>query len=160
MKLFKSLVLKHSVEINTSPDKIWEFFYKLDKNYKAWHPEDHILFRWTKGKPLERGSKFYAEQYAVGKQTIYKGKIAEIIANRKIVIKFSFPISIVTTKIEWLIEPIETGSIFTAITYMRFGGIYERYSKKNLYKLIESHDRHVGIEGENLKKILENTRNR
>lgn len=156
MKLFSQLILKHSIGINASPDRVWNFFVHLDRNYKLWHPKDHILFRWTRGKPLKVGSKFYAEQYALGKQTIYKGKISEIIPERKIVIKFSFPISIATTKIEWLIEPVDTGSVFTAITYMRFGGIYERFFKKDLEILIKSHDKHVGIEGENLKKVVEN----
>jgi len=44
MKLFKRLLLKDSMEISTTPEKIWEFFANLDKNYRAWHPGDHVLF--------------------------------------------------------------------------------------------------------------------
>ncbi len=47
MKLFKPLILTDSIEIKTTPEKIWEFFSNLEKNYKAWHPKDHILFKWT-----------------------------------------------------------------------------------------------------------------
>jgi hypothetical protein len=40
MPLFKQLVLKDSIEIKTTPEKIWEFFTNLEQNYKTWHPED------------------------------------------------------------------------------------------------------------------------
>ena len=48
MPLCKRLLLSHSVDINTTPEKIWDFFKNLDKNYTTWHPKDHILFKWTK----------------------------------------------------------------------------------------------------------------
>lgn len=35
MKLFKPLILTDSIEIKTTPEKIWEFFTNLEKNYKA-----------------------------------------------------------------------------------------------------------------------------
>ena len=116
MSLFKQLVLKDSIEIKTTPEKIWEFFYNIEKNYTKWHPEDHILFKWTKGRPWEEGSTFYAEQYVMGKITKYKGTIVEIVPNKKTVSKFSLPISLVSPKIEWLIEPKGSNSVFTAIT--------------------------------------------
>jgi uncharacterized protein YndB with AHSA1/START domain len=156
----KPSMLKHSIEIETTPGKIWEFFVNLDKNYKTWHPEDHVLFKWVKGEPLNEGTTFYAEQYVKGKITKYKGTCAEIITNRKIVFKFGFPISIVTPKVEWLIEPQNSSCIFTAITYMRFGKFFQRLLKKHMKDNIELHDKHVGAEGEKLKKILEgNTEN-
>ena len=61
MSLFKHLELKDSIDIKATPEKIWDFFVNLDKNYKSWHPEDHILFKWIKGKPMELGSQFYGE---------------------------------------------------------------------------------------------------
>ncbi len=155
MSLFGQMELKHSIEINTTPEKIWEFFYNIEKNYKTWHPEDHILFKWTKGRPLEEDSTFYAEQYVMGKITKYKGTIVEIVPDRKIVSKFSFPISLVSPKIEWLIEPKGSNSVFTAVTYMRAGSLLSKIFKKGMKTLIEAHDKHVAEEGENLKKILE-----
>lgn len=155
MDLFKQLVLKDSIEINTTPEKIWEFFTDLEKNYTQWHPEDHILFRSTKGKPLQKGSAFYAEQYVMGKVQKYKGTFTEIIPGRKIVFKFSWPVSIITPRIEWLIEPKGSSCVFTAITYMRLGKLYQRLFKKGMRNLIDSHDKHVKKEGENLKMIME-----
>ena len=147
--------LRHSIEIETTPEKIWEFFVNLDKNYTIWHPEDHVLFKWTKGEPLKEGTTFYAKQYVKGKLTKYKGICAEIIPNRKIVFKFAFPISLVSPKVEWQIEPKGSSCIFTAITYMRFGKFFQKMFKKHIKDNIKLHDKHVGAEGTNLKKILE-----
>jgi len=155
MGIFAQLALRDSIEIKTTPEKIWEFFANLDKNYTTWHPQDHIVFKWVLGKPLEAGSKFYAEQLVMGKVRIYNGTISETIPKRKIAIEFDFPISIVSPKVEWLIEPKDSVCIFTAITYMRFGVLYQRLFKKHMKRLIEVHNKHTWAEAENLKKILE-----
>lgn len=159
MNLFKLLVLKDSIEIKARPEKIWGFFANLEKNYTTWHPKDHVLFKWTKGKPMEVGSKIYAEQYVRGKITKYKGIVAEAVPNRKIVFRWSFPISLVSPKIEWLIEKKGPNSVFTAITYMRCGKLFQKLFKKGTKDLIAAHDKHVEVEGKNLKKILEKGNN-
>lgn len=159
MALFKPLVLKDSIEIKTTPEKIWEFFTNLEQNYKVWHPEDHIIFKWTKGTPMEPGSTFYAEEYAMGKVKVFKGTVAEVIPNRKIVFKYSFPASLVSPGFEWLIEPKGSNTVFTAISYVkaeRIMRILLRFSEyKSMETLIEVGKKHVKEEGENLKKILE-----
>ena len=157
MGIFDPLILKHSIEIATAPEKIWEFFANLDTNYTTWHPEDHVVFRWIEGKPLEVGARFYSEQYAMGEIHTFKGYISKTMPNRKIVMKFDFPISIVTPKIEWLLEPKDSNTIFTAITYYRLGKLCQKLFKKHTEKIIVAHDKHVGAEGENLKRILEAT---
>jgi hypothetical protein len=155
MSLFKHLELKDSIEIKTTPEKIWDFFVNLDKNYKSWHPEDHILFKWTKGKPMELGSQFYGEEVMGGKIVKVKGFICEVIPNRKSVSKYSFPLSLVVPKIETLIEPKGSSSVFTAISYIRAGNLLSKLFKKEMEKSIDIHKKHVREEGENLKAILE-----
>ena len=83
MALFERIVSKDTVEINTTPEKIWEFWVNMDKNYKAWHPEDHILFRWTKGRPMEEGSRIYAEETVGGKLIKGKATFVNVVPNRK-----------------------------------------------------------------------------
>jgi hypothetical protein len=147
--------LSHSIEIEAAPEEIWEFFENLENNYTTWHPRDHVLFKWTGGEPMEAGSTFYAEQYVKGKLTKYRGDISEAVPNRKIVFRLSFPMSLFSPKFEWRVEPKGSNSVFTAITYIRGGGLYKRFFKNWWGKLVEAHDRHVGEEGENLKRILE-----
>ena len=155
MPLCKRLLLKHSIYINTKPEKIWEFFKNLDKNYTTWHPKDHIVFKWIKGKPLEEGSTCYAEQYVMGKATKYNAILSEVIPNRKIVFKWSYPVSLLSPKVEWLIEPKGNKTTFTAITHMRAGYLIKKLFKKGMKKVIDDHDKHVAEEGETLKKLLE-----
>lgn len=162
MKLFEPLALKDSIEIKTTPEKIWNFFYNLEKNYKAWHPEDHVSFKWTKGKPMETGSHWYAGEYIFGELKKGKGTIGEVIPNRKIVFKNAFPVSIVFSRFEWLIEPKDSKSVFTAVSYIRaekimrkLASVFHSSDKKNLDTIIAAGKKHVKEEGENLKKILE-----
>jgi uncharacterized protein YndB with AHSA1/START domain len=155
MSLFKQMELKDSIEIKTTPEKIWEFFTNLEKNYKVWHPKDHIVFKWTKGKPMESSSCWYAEEILRGKKFKLKGTIGDVIPNRKIVFKYSFPISLVAPKFQWLIEPKGSNSVFTAISYLRAGDFFLKYFKKEMKTKLEMHNKHVKEEGENLKKILE-----
>ena len=158
MKLFQKWVLEDSVEINTTPEKIWEFFTHLESNYKLWHPEDHIAFRWTKGKPMESGSRWYGEETVMGKLFKLKGTVGEVVPNRKIFFKYSFPISLVAPGFEWLVEPKGAGSVFTAKSYMRAGDLLLKLSRKEIETKLEMHNKHVKEEGENLKKILEGSR--
>ena len=155
MKLLETLLLKDSIEIITTPEKIWDFFINLEQNYKAWHPEDHIVFKWTKGKPMESGSGWYAEEVVHGKVFKFKGTIGDVIKNRKIVFKYSFPISLVSPKFEWLIEPKGSTAVFTSMSYLRAGNLFYKIARKEMELKIPMHNKHVKEEGENLKRILE-----
>lgn len=46
MKLMEDVILKNSIEINTTPEKIFEFLYSLvdDESYRLWHSDDHVAF--------------------------------------------------------------------------------------------------------------------
>jgi uncharacterized protein YndB with AHSA1/START domain len=158
MSLFSQIVLSDSIEIKTTPEKIWEFFTNLEKNYSTWHPQDHILFKWTKGIPMESGSNWYGEEVVRGKVFKLRGTIGEVIQNRKIVFKYSFPVSLVAPGFEWLVDPKGQNSVFTAKSYLRAGDLFYKLSKKEMEAKIGMHNKHVGEEGENLKRILEGTK--
>jgi hypothetical protein len=149
------LVLKDIVEIKATPEKIWAFFIDLEKNYKSWHPQDHVLFRWTKGRPMATGSCFYAEELMKGKVKKFRGRIGEVVPYRKIVFINSFPVSTLSPKFEWQIEPGGVNSIFIAVNYMRGEKILRRLLKDGMEDLIEIGKKHMKEEGENLKEILE-----
>lgn len=154
-KIEKRMTLTHEVTINTSPEKIWEFLTNIETNYQAWHPEDHILFRWIKGAPFEKGSTFYAEQLMMGEKVKYKGKISDCIPGKKITMKFSFPLSLITEKIEMITEGCETDATFRHLTYMKFKFLSRTIFKKRNIKMLNDMDAHVRTEGENMKRILE-----
>lgn len=149
------MTLPHEVNINASPEKIWEFLVNIETNYKAWHPDDHILFQWNKGAPFEQGSIFYAEQNMLGEKVKYKGKISECIPGAKITMKLSFPLSFITEKIEMIIEDHGLYSTFKHVTYMRFRFLSRTVFKKQNIRLLNEMDAHVRTEESNMKRIIE-----
>ncbi|MBE0661369.1 MAG: hypothetical protein IH597_02790 [Bacteroidales bacterium] len=154
-KIEKHMTLMHEIDVNASPEKIWEFLLNIETNYKAWHPDDHILFQWTKGAPFEMGSTFYAEQMMMGEKIKYKGKITECNAGKKITMKFSFSLSLITEEIEMIIEDHGSHSTFKHITYLRFKLLSRTLFKNRNIRMLNDMDVHVQIEGGNMKKILE-----
>jgi uncharacterized protein YndB with AHSA1/START domain len=158
VKLDKHMTFVHEVDIKTSPDKIWDFLININENYSVWHPKDHILFQWTKGAPFETGSTFYAEQYMMGEKVKYNGKITESIPGEKITMTFSFPLSLITEKIEMIIENKGTYSKFKHITYMKFKFLSRTIFKKQNIKMLNDMDAHIRTEGGNMKDILENVK--
>ena len=74
MKLLEDIVLTDSIEIHATPEEIFAFFLQIvdDASYRAWHPEDHVAFRWIKGKPWQERSVAYAEEYIHGKLHKFK----------------------------------------------------------------------------------------
>lgn len=155
MELFKKYIIESSIEIKTSPDKIWDFFYNLEKNYKEWYPEEHHFFRWTKGKPLEIDSKFDSLEIVSGHKTRLKGKCIEAIKNKNIAFKPAFPASIMCTKLEWIFESNGETTVFLAKTYYKFGKIFLSLKKGAAKEIMKITKRHMDTEGVNLKNILE-----
>lgn len=150
MAFFKRIVLKNTVEISTAPDRIWEFWVNMERNYKSWHPQDHILFRWTKGKPMEEDSKIYAEETVGGKFLKLKVTCIEVIPRRKFSLVFPFPKSLFA-KYEYFIEPRGEKTAFTALTYLK----YPSFTRRRIELAVEEGKKHVSEEGKNLKRILE-----
>ena len=150
MALFERIVLKDTVEIETTPEKIWGFWANMDKNYKAWHPEDHILFRWTKGRPMEEGSTIYAEENVDGIVVKGKGTIVDVVKNRQFTLKPPFPRSLFC-EYKYTIEPKGKKTAFTAFTHLKYPG----FARERILATLEVGKKHVREEGENLKRILE-----
>lgn len=149
-----NLILEDSIRIRTTPEKIWDFFIHIDKNYVAWHSEEHVVFRWVKGKPLEEGSIGYFEEYSHGKLHRLKVRYTRIIPYREIEFRLTHSIwRIFLPKSTLTITPEDGYCTFTARNYFRLGPISAR-SKRFKHQL-ELVKKHMKEEGENLKKVLE-----
>jgi hypothetical protein len=104
---------------------------------------------------MAEGSIWYGEEYLNGKLKKLKGTIGEVVPNKKIVFKYSFPLSLASPGFEWRIEAKGSNSVFTAIGYVRCVEFYRLIAKKHLDTAIKAGIKHVKEEGVNLKKILE-----
>jgi len=81
MGVFTQFIVKSSIEIDTTPEKIWDFFKNIEQNYTKWHPKDHVFFNWVKGKPLEVGSKFDSKETVDGNKVRIKGTLLRWVQN-------------------------------------------------------------------------------
>jgi uncharacterized protein YndB with AHSA1/START domain len=158
MALREEIVLTHSIEIEATPEKVFDFLTHLidDESYRAWHPDDHIALRWIKGQPWKEGSVLYAEEYLHGKLHKLKGIVTEVIPNRRIefaplprFLRIFFP------KSAFIIEPKGDGCVFTTTGCLRVGWLVRTFAKRQLELGIASAEKHMKEEGENLKRIVE-----
>jgi hypothetical protein len=158
MALLKEQMLTDSIEIKTTPEKVFNFFFHLvdDESYRDWHPDDHVAFRWIKGRPWEEGSVGYAEEYIHGKLHKLKFVITKLIPNRLIeYAPTSWFRRIYFPKNRFTVEPKQGACIFTAQGTIRVGWLIRILAKKRLERGLSSVRKHMKEEGENLKRILE-----
>ena len=158
MAFFEDVILTESIKIKTTPQKIFGFLTRIvdDDSYQAWHPKDHVSFRWLKGPPWTEGSVIYAEEYIHGKLHKLKFKITKIVPNKKI--EYS-PVSRFIRKFfpknEFIIEQKGEFCLFTASGTYRLGWIGKTFFGKAIEKSFASVKKHMQEEGENLKRKLE-----
>jgi len=158
MALLEDVTLADSIEIKTTPEKIFDFFANLvdDESYRAWHSDDHLALRWIKGQPWEEGSVVHAEEYIHGKLHKLKFVVTKVIPNREIeytpvswLLRRYFP------KNTFSVEQKEGTCVFTATGTYRLGWLAKTFAKKRLERGLSSVKKHMKEEGENLKRILE-----
>jgi len=157
MKLLEDVTLTDSIEIKTTPEKVFGFLINLvdDESYRAWHPEDHVALRWIKGNPWEEGSVVYAEEYIHGKLHKLKFLVTKVVPNRKIeYVPLSRLLRIYFPKNTFTIEPRGDTCVFTATGSLRVGRIVKALAKDKLEFTLSCVKKHMKEEGENLKRIL------
>ena len=146
--------LTDSIKIKATPEKIFNVLIKVfssEKYYKMWH-KDHTICKWIKGKPFEKVSALYTEEYLHGKLHKMKFIVTEVVKNKKIGFRLLFPASIVCPKGSFIIEQGKENSIFTANLYFRFSNFFIKYAKDR----VDDVKRHMKEEGEKLKEIIKN----
>lgn len=158
MPLLENIVITESIDIKTTPDKIFDFFKDLvdDESYRAWHPEDHVSLRWLKGGPWEEGSLVYAEEYMHGKlhkltfviTKVVPGEVIEFAPASRL-LRIYFPLNRFTIKAQG------DTCTFTTTGTVRVGRLVKTFARKKLEQGLASVRKHMKEEGENLKKILE-----
>jgi len=151
VSIFKERILTDSVEINAPVEKVWEFFDRLDLNYKSWHENSHVTCRWLKGRPHEEGSIAYFEEILDGKLFKIKATTTKVEKFRVVESKPPFPVSLFHSRAIYIFEPKGRASVFTAINHFRIPSLFN----KKLFSLVAAIEKHMKEEGENLKKIIE-----
>ncbi|MFW9907140.1 MAG: SRPBCC family protein [Candidatus Thorarchaeota archaeon] len=154
MKFFEEMIIEDSIEIRTSIDQLWDFFENLEDNYISWHPQDHVVCRWIKGRPHEVDSVAYFEEILDGKLFKIKVKTTKVEKFKYSESKPFFPLSIFHPKGAYSFESSGNKCIFTAINYFRIPKLFTE--SFFAYAKIEALKRHIKEEGASLKNLLEN----
>jgi len=158
MKFLEDVFFIDTVEIYTTPEKIFNFLYDIvdDESYRAWHPNDHVTWRWLKGPPWQEGSVGYAEEYFVGKLHKLKFIVNEVVPNKTIsYMPFSKYLRRYVPKMGFAVEAKGDSCIFTATIHGRVPLLLKLIAKKRIEKGLASVKQHMREEGENLKFKLE-----
>ncbi len=142
--------LRESIEINVSPEVIWDWLLHIAENYLEWHPS-HIKANWQTETGSEVGSILYAEEDINGEFLKMKSKLTKLIPNRLYRFKTVGTLKLILAGGSFEIEPSENGSIFTATLDFHMGKLLSKLAKKTMHQISQ----HMIEEGQNLKKILE-----
>jgi Polyketide cyclase / dehydrase and lipid transport len=158
LALMEELTLTDTIEIKTTPEKIFAFLNSLvdTESYVAWHPQDHVSMRWLKGEPWQEGSVAYAEEYLHGKLHKLKFVVTKVEPYRRIdyapasrFLRRYFPGN------SFIIEPKEDTCLFKASGTLRIGWLFRTLARKHFESGLAGVKKHMKEEGENLKRILE-----
>lgn len=142
--------LRESIEINVSPEVIWDWLLYIVENYLEWHPS-HIKANWETETVSEVGSIMYAEEDISGEFLKMKSKLTILIPNKLYRFKTVGFLKLILAGGSFEMEPSEKGSIFTATLDFHMGKLLSKLIKKKVQQISQ----HMIEEGENLKKILE-----
>lgn len=142
--------LRESIEINVSPEIVWDWFLHIAENYLEWHPS-HIKAYWETDTVSKVGSILYAEEDISGDFLKMRSKMTKIIPNKLYRFKTVGGLKILLAGGSFEIEPSKNGSIFIATLDFHMGNLLSKLVKKKVQQISQ----HMKEEGENLKKILE-----
>lgn len=151
----KILELSHEIDIDAPANDLWLFFENLEENYKLWHPQDHIIFKWLGSKPIKAGTKFHSQQIMMGRVVTYDGMIESCEPNHLIRLTFEPPISWFMQGITWEILTQKQYCSFRATTYLYDIWWYQRIFPKQWQRMIRDHNIHVEQEASYMKQIME-----
>ena len=148
------ITLRDAIKIKASPEQIIDFFLNFKENFYIWHP-DHVECRYLAPGPLKENSVIYFEEYLHGKLHKLKLRITLINPDSRIEYK-----TFMGTKGVFVMEPGGATTLFTAEMYMGsnmpvLGKIMDIIILKLLSRQLKGIRQHMVEEGQNLKKILE-----
>lgn len=157
MPFFTEIVVTESIEINTSPAKLFSYLTGIadDEGFKTLNA-DNIAFRWLKGEPWVEGSIAYAEKNLHGKPHKFTFIISKVLPDRHIEYRpASRAMRIFFPKKEFIIEQTSDGCRFVSSATFQTGWIGRKLFRSKIDDGISIFRDYLREEGRNLKRILE-----
>ncbi|MCD6358474.1 MAG: hypothetical protein J7L90_00715 [Dehalococcoidia bacterium] len=159
------IVLRDEIEIQAPPERIFQWFTHLNKNYRTWHPKDHVELRYIKGSLTEKDSLVYFEEYLHGKLEKMKFRVTGIEPNARIEYQFLFPFPYSLFKARGAFITKRCGKNTSFIAEICWGynvpvlgkAIDKLIHKSLTVSQLQAIKQHMLEEGQNLKCIMEET---
>lgn len=148
------ITLRDTIEIRTTPEKIFDFFIHFRDNFKAWHP-DHVRCWYLEDGPLGEGSVFYVQEYIHTKLLTLEFHVTRLVQYSRI--EYKIPPIVRGT---FAIERRDSSALFTAEIHFGteaplFGKLLDRILHMFMDRRLKALKQHMVEEGRNLKRILE-----
>jgi hypothetical protein len=147
------MVLRDTIEVQAPISRLFEFFDGMSQErYLGWHP-DHKLFRWTQGRGVSLGNRFYFEEVIAGKLLKKAVVFTRVEADRCIEFAPTFWLMrLFLPRIVFTAEKVAPEAFrFIAEIFLRVGPIGARLNKKEFDAVRE----HMRVEGINFKRFAE-----
>jgi len=142
--------LRHSIDIDVPPARIYDWFLHLDRHYRQWHA-DHRECYWLRGNGTRTGDVLFASEILHGVLHKLRFRMTRIEPGRYMGFDvLGLPGWLVPTGY-FSAESTARGARFSAGLEVR-GGWLLRVLLPGQYRALITHMRE---EGENLKRLLE-----
>ena len=146
--------LTDSIEIYTTPSRLFSWLDQMPQEYKSWH-QDHIACRVIQGSMLEVGSEIECEEYLHGKLHSMRFRMTKVVPNERIEFvidrmgRGAFQVQAGIDSVIFVAE-LDIGSDSPIV-----GPVFDFIFSLFFSNRIEAMRQHMAEEGENLKAILE-----
>ena len=147
------MVLRDSIEVHAPVARLFEFFDGMSQErYLGWHP-DHKVFRWTQGRGIGLGNRFYFEEVIAGK--LLKKSVVFTRIEPGTHLEFAPTFWLMRLFLHRLVfraEAVNPGTFrFIGEIFLRVGPIGARLNKREVDAVHE----HMRVEGVNFKHYAE-----
>ena len=146
--------LKDSIEIHTTPRRLFTWLERMPQEYQSWH-QDHVACQVICGSMLEVGSEIECQEYLHGKLHTMRFRMTKVVPDKRIefvvigIGRGAFDVQIIGDAVRFIAE-LDIGSDAPII-----GRFFDLIFSSFFQQRIEAMRKHMAEEGHNLKEILE-----
>ena len=147
------MILRDSIEVRAPLATFFAFFEGMSQErYLGWHP-DHKVFRWTEGRGVKVGNRFYFEEIIAGKLLKKSVEFTRVEQDHHIEFTPTFWLMrLLLPRLVFRAEVVGPEAFrFVAEIFIRTGPVGARLNKREFDAVRE----HMRVEGINFKHYAE-----
>ena len=148
------LILRDTVGIRATPERVFDWLAHFEDNYASWHP-DHVSCRHASGPRFAPGAVYRIEEYLHGRLHRLTMRVTRMVPNREISYRIAPGF-----RGAFRVIPQESGVLFVAELAMGWsvpvlGPMLDALLGCLLSRRLAALEQHIREEGESLRTVLE-----